>query len=91
MSRILELFSELQSTGRAISELEKKRALLRVLTHGFDITAESVIYGSFKYHRAELKLIVREIRLLESNEVAERATVAHKRVMKCFKSGGKGT
>lgn len=45
----MELIGELESAGQAISEIEKKRPLLRGLSSEFDVTIEVVMGGKLTY------------------------------------------
>lgn len=88
-NRILDLVNELESAGHQVSEVEKKRALLRGLTSEFDVTAETIMDGKHSYHEAVSKLIIRETRIQDTAEKEEKAFVANgdNKNKKCYSCG----
>lgn len=90
-SRIVGLVGELQCAGHDVSDLEKKRALLRGLPKEYDVTVESVMASSHTYTEAVSRLIVRETRVREKEEISPKALMTRDReTRKCFFCGKPG-
>lgn len=90
-SKIVGLIGELNIAGNELSGIDKKRALLRGLPSEFDVTIEAEMGDKFTYGETVKKLIGRESRLKESENVGGKAsetTGSDKR--KCFHCGKAG-
>lgn len=72
-NQIAEIVNEVENAGHSISGIEKKRALLRDRSNAFDVTVEAIMGGTYSYHEAVSKSMVRETRLQESEDNAEKA------------------
>lgn len=80
--------SELDRSGVEISKAEINRALLRILTKEFDITAGSIMSKGLNCNEAVAKLIGSETRLDETDTTQEKGFTTQKRKMtkKCYNS-----
>lgn len=87
----MELLCELFGAGRTISELEKKRSLLRGLPPEYDVTSETIMSGTLSYHEAVSKLVVHETKMTSTELSGERTMLnLTKDMRKCYACGKVG-
>lgn len=78
-SRFPGLVAELENAGRVVSEVEKKRAILRRVTKDYDINYEEIMSLKHPYSEAVSKLIVSESRLQMTDDVSPLALITRAR------------
>lgn len=84
---MVELFSELESAGHTITEIDEKRTLLRGWSCNLDVTADSIRDGTHGYQEAVSRFIVCEPHLQESEGDVENELLTQRDVKKCSKVG----